>query len=421
MTVAGNVAARLGALASLLAATLLLAREGGPAVVGVFALLHVLPGLVGTVVACGLPVAVPFFIARAGTERRRLPLTIVATAVTGGILGVALWMAAAPLIGAVLFPEQSVWLVALAGTAVLTRLVVITAKACSQGSDDLPGANRVILTEELLFLPAFGLVSLAGARGATAVVLALPVADVATGSLAWTRLARRGFFAAAERPSLRLARRIAGYGLRAQLGGLITQLNLRLDFVLLGALTSPAVVGIYAIATKFAELMRLVTMALTYVLYPDYARDTPARAAARARRLLPRAGLAGAAAAAVLALAAGIVIPALYGSSFTAAVTPARILAAGLALEAVAAVITAFLYGAGRPGLNSWAMGAGLAVTVGLDLLLIPHLEAVGAAIASALAYATASMTLIAIFSRVGVPSVARPLKTGPLSRAEAR
>ena len=116
-----------------------------------------------------------------------------------------------------------------------------------------------------------------------------------------------------------------------------------------------------------------------------------------------------------------IFIPALYGSSFTAAVTPARILAAGLALEAVAAVITAFLYGAGRPGLNSWAMGAGLAVTIALDLLLIPHLEAVGAAIASAVAYATASITLIAIFSRPGVASVARSLKTGPISRAEAR
>jgi O-antigen/teichoic acid export membrane protein len=164
-----------------------------------------------------------------------------------------------------------------------------------------------------------------------------------------------------------------------------------------------------------------VTMALTYVLYPDYARDTPAQAAARARRLLPRAGVAGATAAVVLALTAGVVIPALYGNSFTGAVTPARILAAGLALEAVAAVITAFLYGAGRPGLNSWAMGAGLAVSVALDLLLIPHLEAVGAAIASAVAYATASLVLIAIFSRFGVAPVARSLQTGPLSRAEAR
>lgn len=43
----GNVAARVAALLSLAAATLLLARSEGPAMVGVYALLRVLPALVG--------------------------------------------------------------------------------------------------------------------------------------------------------------------------------------------------------------------------------------------------------------------------------------------------------------------------------------------------------------------------------------
>src|SRR5438094_4833096 len=45
----GNVAARIGALCCVFAATLLLAHDGGAAVVGVYALFHVLPGLVGTI------------------------------------------------------------------------------------------------------------------------------------------------------------------------------------------------------------------------------------------------------------------------------------------------------------------------------------------------------------------------------------
>jgi O-antigen/teichoic acid export membrane protein len=123
----------------------------------------------------------------------------------------------------------------------------------------------------------------------------------------------------------------------------------------------------------------------------------------------------------VLWLSAAIAIPAIYGAAFDGATAPARILLAGLALEGVAAVITAFLYGAGRPGLNSWAMAAGLAVTVALDLALIPRHGVIGAAIASAAAYTTVSVTLIWMFSRLGRGDAAPVVRTGALSRAEAR
>jgi O-antigen/teichoic acid export membrane protein len=421
MTLAGNVAARVAALASVFAATLLLAWDGGPAAVGVYALLHVLPGLVGTIASCGLAVAVPYFLAGPRGRDRRLPATLVAMAAGGGVVGGVLWAAASPLFAGPLFGELSPWLVATAGTAVLTRLVVTTAKACSQGGGDLPGANRVIVGEEVMFLPAYGVMSAAGLEGGAAVIFALLAADAATAVPAWSRLVRRGFFAGAGRPSRRLARDVAAYGLRAQVGGLIAQLNLRLDFVILTALTGPAVLGVYAVASKFAELLRVVTMALTYVLYPAYARAGRARAAAGARRAIPRAGLLTAGAAVVLWLGAGAMIPAVYGAAFHDAVIPARIILLGLALEGVAAVITAFLYGAGRPGLNSWAMAAGLAVTVALDLVLIPLYGEIGAAIASAAAYTTASLALLWMFSRVGRAGPASAIRTASFSRVEAR
>lgn len=417
----GNVAARVAALASLLLATLLVARDGGPAVVGYFALLHLLPGLLGTVLSCGLTVAVPYFVAGSHREDRRLPLTLVAIALAGGAAGAALWAAGAPVLGSLLFPDLSAPLVALAGGAVLTRLIVITAKSCSQGSDDLPGANRVIFTEEFMFLPAYGLLATAGVPGYAAVVAALLIADVATALLAWGRLVRRGFFASASRPSLQLARRVAAYGARAQVGGLIAQLNLRLDFIVLTLLTGPAVLGVYAIASKFAELIKIVGMALTYVLYPKYARDGLARATAKARALIPKTGLLTAGVAVTLWVGAGFVIPVFYGSEFEAAITPARIIVFGFALEGVAGVITAFLWGVGRPGLNSWAMGAGLVATLVLDFVLIPRFGAVGAAIASAAAYAITTFALIWFFSVVGRSEPAGTWRAGKLSRAEAR
>jgi len=397
----GNVVARVAALSCTFAATLVLARDGGPALVGTYALLHVLPGLVGTLLSCGLPVAVPYFLAGRNGHERPLATTIVALAVGGGMLGALLWTAVAPLVGPSLFPNLSVGLVMLAGLAVLTRTITVTAKASSQGSDDLRGSNRVIFAEEFLFLPAYALLWAVGIQSQAAVIVALLLADATASSLGWGRLIRRGFFHDAAPPSLSLMRRIAAYGTRAQVGGIMTQLNLRLDFVLLGVMTNPAVLGVYAVASKFAELVRIVSMAFTYVLYPRFSKAAPVDAAAQARRILPRAGLFVAGAIVPLWLAVGIVIPSIYGSKFDGATVPARIILLGLALEGVVGVVTAFLYGVGRPGLTSIAMGAGLVATVTLDIILIPRFGATGAAVASAVAYLTTALALLAFFRRV--------------------
>jgi O-antigen/teichoic acid export membrane protein len=394
----GNVGARLGGLACLFVATLLVAREGGPTLVGIYALLHVLPSLVAMLVSCGLVVAATYFLAGPTRDDTHLPATIVAIAIGAGVAGTALWIALAPALRSLLLPDLSIGLVAVAGFCVLTRLVVTTAKSCCQGTDDLPAANALILLEEFMFLPAFVALSAAGVGGNASVVVGLLAADVVTSSLAWTRLFRRGFFRDAARPSGRLAQRIASYGVRAQVGSLISQLNLRLDFVLLSAMTSPAVLGVYAIASKFAELTRVLGMSITYVLYPQFARIGATQAIARARRLLPSAAAATAALAVALGVAAGLLIPTLYGSAFSAAVSPARIILLGLALDGAAAVVIALLFGIGRPGRNSLAMGAGLIVTVVLDVLLIPRYAELGGAVASACAYATTTIALLVFF-----------------------
>jgi O-antigen/teichoic acid export membrane protein len=417
----GNIAARVGALVALSFATFLVARHGGPAIVGVYALLRVLPSLVGVVLSAGLPGAVAYFIAGPDRDDRRLPLTIVSIGALGGGVGAALWLAGAPVFGPHLFEHLPVGLVMLAGLLVVTRVAVATAKSCSQGGDDLRGSNMVILAEELNFLPVYSALLLAGVRGYTAVVAGLLLADTATTCFCWGRLIRRGFFRGAQPPSRALGRRISSYGLRAQVGGVITLLNLRLDFIMLSVMAGPAVLGVYAVASKFAELVKIFSMALTYVLYPRFARDGQEAAAARARRMMPRAGMVTIAAVAPLWFASSWVIPTVYGSQFRPAILPAQIILVALALDGVGGVITGFLYGIGRPGSNSWAMGAGLVVTVVLDLVLIPPFGATGAAIASAAAYLTATFTLIWFFWWTRRPTTAARKEGAVLGPALAR
>jgi O-antigen/teichoic acid export membrane protein len=395
--VAANVVARLGALVSLGISTLLVARVGGPSAVGVYALLRVLPGLAGVAISAGLPGAVTYFLAGSlgdGVRGRQLRATILAIATVSGIAGALLWVAASPLLTRIFFRDLEVGLVGWAGVTVLTQLFVATLKSCSQGSHDLRGANLVILLEELTFLPAYGGIVLLGVHGFAAIVAGLLLADIATAVQACLRLARRGFFDAFSAPSLSIARQMTSYGIRGQIGGDMLLLNLRLDFAILGALAGAEVLGTYAIASKFAELLKLPGMAFTYVLYPRFTREGARTAAATTREIMPRATMATMVAALPLALAAGTLLPIIYGEAFRPAIVPAYILLFGLAPEGLAGVATAYLYGSGRPGLNSLAMGVGVAVTVALDLLLIPRLGATGAAIASTAAYLTTTVVL---------------------------
>jgi lipopolysaccharide/colanic/teichoic acid biosynthesis glycosyltransferase len=196
--------------------------------------------------------------------------------------------------------------------------------------------------------------------------------------------------------------------------------NLRFDFVLLGALAGPAVLGVYAVASKFAELMRLVPTAVNYVLYPRFARLGKAKATTEARRLLPLNTALTVAMTPFLAAATLVALPILYGQAYRGAITPAEIIIVGLSVEGAAAVASAYLVGIGRPGLNSVGMGVGTIITVTLDVILIPRYGAIGGAITSAVTYLTTTMVLV-IVARSQFRAQARADRLGPLARPEIR
>ncbi|MDQ1539719.1 MAG: hypothetical protein QOH29_445 [Actinomycetota bacterium] len=396
--VGGNVAARSVALVSLGLATVLVARVGGPTTVGEYALLRVIPGLVGVVASAGLPTACAYFLAGRTPSRSAVPWSLFGIAVVAGSMASVAWLLAVPLLRPLFFRTMSPSLVALAGATVLSQLLVATAKSCAQGLGDMRQANRLIILEELTFLPPFVVLTVLPFGHLTGVIWALLLSDLGTATYGWIELARRGFFAAATRPTRHVALEVLSYGARGQVGGVMTLVNLRLDFILLGSLAGPGVVGSYAVASKFAELLRVPSLAINYVLYPRFAREGARVAADNVRRMAPRALFFVATIAVFVAACVNPLIPWMYGAAFRPAIGPAYILVGGLVTDGVAAVISAWLLGTGRPGLNSIAVGAGVAMTVALDVALIPSYHAIGAAIASAAAYLTVTACLLSAF-----------------------
>jgi len=400
--VRANLRARVGALLALGVAGLVVARTAGAPGVGTFTLLRVLPWLTGLLMSNGVYAAAPFFLSGPDRDERRFRSTLPAMAVAAGIAGGGLWALATPLFSAALFHGVPVTLVALAGVSVLTQLVETTAKACSQGSGDLTGSNRVIVLEEMVFLPWYGLFLVSGSSTYAAIVFALLLGDLTTAISAWSRLWRRGYFDGAGRPSFQLAARVSRYGLRAEAGSVMQTLNARLDFVLVAGLIGPKAVGLYAIASRYAELLRLPALSLNYVLFPAFARAGTVQARSETSRSLARLWWTPVAAALPMALLAPYVVPLVYGEEFRGSSGPALVLLVGMSGVVINGIITAYLSGIGRPGLGSIATGAGLVITVLLDLLLIPRFGVMGAAAASTATYLTTTVVLLVAFRWVG-------------------
>jgi lipopolysaccharide/colanic/teichoic acid biosynthesis glycosyltransferase/O-antigen/teichoic acid export membrane protein len=396
-----NLGAQGGALAAVSLASLLVARTGGPTVVGEYSLIRVLPWLFGVIFSAGLPTASSYFLAGEHRKDRRVRPTLSLMAVAGAGIGSLAWLVCAIPFHQVFFRQIPVSYVFVMAVLVVTQLFTVTAKGCCQGSSDMLGANMIIVAEELWFLPIYPVVLLTfGYKGAESVIIAL----LASGTLAtltgFARLWRRGFFRDWGRPSLAVTKSVAAFGGRGQLGNMLWLMNLRFDFILLGALAGPAVLGIYAVASKFAELMRLVPTAINYVLYPRFARLGAREATTEARRLLPQSAALTLLLTPILAVATYVALPLFYGKAFRGAVEPAEIIIIGLSIEGAAAVASAFLLGRGRPGLNSIGMGVGATITVTLDIILIPRYGALGGAITSAVTYLTTTMVLVALARR---------------------
>lgn len=399
-----NLGSRIVALVAVAVVTVLVARTGGPSDVGVLALLRVLPGLAGVLAACGLPSAVGYFIAGSDRDHPRLWPTLIAVMVVGGLAGTLVWFAVAPLIQRFFISSATVAVVTAAGVTVFTQLPVSVAKASLQALEDLRGSNVVMAAEEVAFLPAYVAGYLFGLRGPWLIVVALFVADVVVAVPAWVRISRRvsdtgsHLFGRADRG---LARRVLRFGTRSQVGGVMGLLNLRLDFLVLGAMAGPAAVGIYAVASKYAELLRLPALAVTWVTYPRVARMGASDFGPRARRLMAPLLAGGLLVAAVLSVLAFPLFPWVFGEEFRSATWPAVIILCGLVAEPAAGVGSAFLLGSGRPGLNSLLLGVGLVITLVLDVLLIPAHAAVGAAWASAVAYLLTDVLLVLVMWRL--------------------
>lgn len=198
------------------------------------------------------------------------------------------------------------------------------------------------------------------------------------------------------RPDRALMREALGFGLRAWPGALADLGNQRLDQLVMIPLLPPRELGLYAVATTVAVIGTAPAAAIATVVFPRIAAGGlhvlgPAFRVTTVLLIVTQG---------TVAVAAPLVVPLAFGSSFEAAVPLILILLPAWMLTALTPLLAHALAASGYPGAGSIAQILGLLCTVIGLAITLPILGATGAAITSLVAAAAVLTYLLCSASR---------------------
>ncbi|GGO65559.1 polysaccharide biosynthesis C-terminal domain-containing protein [Nonomuraea cavernae] len=260
--------------------------------------------------------------------------------------------------------------------------------------------NRTILLAALaqclplLFLAAIGQVTVASVIICWAISTALPFVR----GLRGLRPSPRHWDRALVRCQLALS---AKY----HVGWVALYFLVSIDILLLNALDSAAAVGIYTVAVTVMALARIPGETITQVVLPQQAGGHVSDASQVTARALRINLFVSSALVGLLAAASPWLIPLVYGPSFAGSVAPLLALAPGTIALMVVRPLEQYLVRLDRPITMTAIAVSALTVNVLLNLVMIPRWGAVGAAVASTVAYVLMAFLEIVRFTRsTGLP-----------------
>lgn len=191
------------------------------------------------------------------------------------------------------------------------------------------------------------------------------------------------------------------YGMKSQIGLILSQINRRLDIFIINLFLDPTHVGYYTIAVVVAEFPWYISQAAATALFPEASGMKRENAytftAFVCRNVLFIVSCLGI----VLLVPGGILITTVFGIDFAASVMPFQLLLPGIVALSTNKVLCAGFSGTGKPEFGTYTAVVAAITTVTLNFVLIPLLGISGAAIASTSAYFAAAITSAILFRKL--------------------
>ncbi len=207
-----------------------------------------------------------------------------------------------------------------------------------------------------------------------------------------------------------LLRRELRFGVKSHVQVLAQHLHLRADVYLVAYFLNPSEVAFYVLAVRLAEFMLDIPRSVGMVLYPRLAslddREMYRLAAQGCRRTL----LVTSSAAIAISLIGPLLIVLWYGHAYAPAAKPLPFIAMGIVMMSILVLLTQTFTSRGKQQVNIVVGFVALIGNLGLNVVLIPAMGIVGAALASAISYSVAACLLIVLFVRASKLSVAEVL-----------
>jgi O-antigen/teichoic acid export membrane protein len=337
---------------------------------------------------------------RAGDEPLPLPALVQRALALGLALGAAGTVVMVALTAA--SGDAPARLAVIGAPAVVANIVWQTMSGVLLGQGRIRLWNVIQLLSPVLALLAL-LVLVAGLdAGVDGAVAGWMAANVLTAAFALA--AARDLWLPLVRPRLdAAARTVARLALVMGTVQIVNLISYRAELFVLGHERGAAAVGVYSIAMQSVESMWLVPAAIaTAVTAPVVAAPTDHEAARLITRGAVRALLLAGGIAAAVGVAAPFLIPLLFGDDFRPAVRPLELLLPGVVLYAPVTVLVVYLsVRREQPRLSLLVSIAGLGVTLGAALVLVPGHGASGAALGSSLGYAAGGIAAWLLFARL--------------------
>ncbi len=210
------------------------------------------------------------------------------------------------------------------------------------------------------------------------------------------------------RPRIEMAllRRMMSYGSRVQIGAIFQITNARLDVIVMQLYRPLSQVGYYVIAENVAELVITLARAFQSSVMPlTSSYDGDQLQASTSIDSVRHYGILATVGVFCTAIFGPLIILFAFGSQYSAAIVPMLVLLPGVWFMGAGVVIQGDLGGRGYPGISSALAGLAAGATVLLDFMLIPPFGAIGAAVASVIAYTTFGVASLVALHRVsGIP-----------------
>jgi O-antigen/teichoic acid export membrane protein len=362
-------------------ATVLIARYLGPTGQGVFAVSFNLTLILTQLGSAGLSVAVPTLVARDGRSAGAIITNSLLLALGGGALLMAvvlLLRTVAPgLLPGLTWAELCVTIAALPGA-----LAVMFMQAVLQGQGRMVAFSAIDISQGFITLVGLGIAIAVFEVGILGVLAVIGVTRYLLLAIALLMLRREALPPVG--PERALLRSMLTFGARIYAVGLVAFLLIRLDLLLVNSILGQRQAGLYSLAGYISEALSIIPSIVAVNMVRRLARRGGADISAQIfRTVLLLYG--GVCVLSVPAVAVGI--PLIYGSAYQASVGLYYWLAPGIFFLGLLSVVSVHYSVRGYPAALIVTWVGGLALDVGLNIVLLNPLGTFIAPLSSTVSY----------------------------------